>query len=212
MFNSFQKLEGFIKTYLVRENFEGSGVPNKWADGGRPSAANFDYTADPLTGKQSLFLDATTSASDAIVKFGDRSEIWISFKLKFTGIGLSDFIYLLYLRDKGNVNVIRLFFYGNGTNVKFRLYNGTANGLGSQIVSNGTIYYLWLRVRKGDGTNGISELYVSTDGKRPASPDISLTAGSNTGTPNNVLFHAENTGRTITIDDVKAKITPIGDF
>jgi len=48
-------------TYIINEGFEGTGAPTNWGE--TATDPNWDYTADPLVGDQSLYLPNDTEAN-----------------------------------------------------------------------------------------------------------------------------------------------------
>jgi hypothetical protein len=68
-------------------------------------------------------------------------------------------------------------FEVSGTKV-VTLECGTANtATGTNAVTNATVYYIWVHYKKGTGTDGLADLWISTTTTR-GSPLLSITTGS----------------------------------
>jgi len=67
-------------SYLVEENFEGTGTPSGWIPIG---TVDFDYTTTVLQGVQSCYLDGTSAwAAILLPGISPQSECWVYFLLQ----------------------------------------------------------------------------------------------------------------------------------
>lgn len=187
-------------SYLINEGFEGVGTPVSWTFG---NSVNFDYNVSPISGSESLELDATSKYANAYVTIPKKNEVWIAYKVRFTGMLTTDVVRTLYVRDSLNNYISRVFYSNNGSQALFRIYNGTANTFCTTPITNDVVYNVWLHYVGGHGSDGVFELYISTGSSRPSTPDGALTTGSRIGSANNVIFYMDPSGRKWYIDDVR---------
>lgn len=193
-------------TYLVEENFEGTGAPAGWTTTGTAQAINWDDTTPtPLQGSQSAYLFADTSADTTMVTptFADTTDM--HFYLQ---------IYITTLPSTGR-NLIQA---RNATTLH---ENFLINSAGSLLITGGsaTVNSLstgqWYHVWGGyNASTGASYFTFSSDGTKPSSGD-SYTTASQTGTAdiNNVRIQSDfNTtaGPEINVDRVLVDDVTIG--
>lgn len=163
------------QVFLVSEDFEGTGTPGGWTTSG---TVDFDYTTSPISGSQSWY--GATTSDYAYTTYTAAGEVWV--RVRFRPDSLAANYDLLTLRDSsGSTIVARINIRTTGG---FRVYQGAAfAATASGLVTAGQNCYLWLRYVPGTATDGISELYFSTDATRPASPTASVANGDATALP-----------------------------
>ena len=159
-------------TYIINEDFEGSGTPGNWYRGG---SANFDYSAVPLAGLQSLRCDSS-KGDYALYQPGgalNNSEIWFNLLFKVEGPLPPSFKplvwfdgYNVYLLPDGTLQVS-----DNGKHI----LTTTVDGL-----SAGTVYNIWGHYRKGTGSNAVCEVSFDIVG-HPRPNSGNKWAGGTTG-------------------------------
>jgi len=191
----------FCQTFDVRETFEKTGVSTNWTE--VAGTANWDTTA-ALEGGHSVRLETTNIIQYAIGT--DYSEIWVHFILEpLSGLGTANGTF--YLRDISTA----LCYFNVTADTVCKFYHGTNNSTGSTVLTN-TTHYFWVHYVKGTGSNGTAELYFSTDGDIPASPEVSLTAGTSTDDVGYIRFNTSGAGWRVVLDDVIADADSIGNY
>lgn len=176
---------GASPTYLINQNFEGTGYDNSESWTETAGSPDEDYTGVVLRGSQSLRLDnsgSTTPVTNCpyLDTTATGGEDWIFFRVQFPG-------------DLPNANVS--FMQGNAGQIGdagslwgvwyrtsitgFRFTDGNSN-IDSGTITAGTTYYIWIRYVQGSGTNAELQVWIDTDNTRPASALGELTNGPKT--------------------------------
>ncbi len=157
--------------YLINEDFEGTGTPSGWS--GNPQA-DFDYSADPLAGLQSLSLDSTVDVALAFYPTGgsiNNSELWVKFMLKVTN-QLGGYEALFRLGDSAHTEIARIQITPSMVLGAYDPQTGALDVTTVNALSLDTIYDVWVHYKKGSGSNGVLECSFATDGSaRPNSGD-----------------------------------------
>src|SRR5258706_1228134 len=158
---------GGTATYLLSEGFEGAGFENSgWSLVGTP---NPDYTTTALNGLQSL---NCVGAQRIYRTFSFSNSFYLYLKARF--ITLPTYQVLMEWRDSSLNTAIEM--YMNGGTVD--LSHGQANAKGSTSFAPGVTYDIWIEWTKGTGANGTLKLFVSTNGTKPASPEVNISNGN----------------------------------
>lgn len=158
---------------LVNETFEGTGTPTGWFKGG---SADFDSTASPLQGAQSLRLN--TSADYANTPSIAEDEIWGRFLYRPSSV--TDTVNTLILDDAGFTQMMGISLYTDGTLIALD------NGVGvfdftTDAMSANTTYYVWFHYKKGSGANAVIDVMFDTTCTTRPSVGSSKWAGGTTG-------------------------------
>lgn len=187
---------GTCTGFLVCQNFETTAEvcdpctednSESWDKllGGDSAVSVDDTTATVLRGTQQLALDANTSnANIRSPVFTAQSEVYTFFRFAADDATPSSATAVLNVLDTGN-NV--KYYVQLQTSGRLRCVNGSAaaaNTTGT-VLSNSTKYYVWARFKaetSEGAANGECDLYVSTTGTKPASPEASTTAGTSVET------------------------------
>lgn len=175
---------GGAPSYLLEEDFEGSGTGAGWTDAG---TVDWDYTVGPLVGTESMRVNVTGAGADTRNDFTAQDDCWVYFRFKPASWG--DFNRICYLQTSGFADV---FAIGNDNAGAWRVYHGSIF-VAAGAWSAGTEYHVWGHYVKGTGANGVAELYISTDGTRPGSPTVSLSNGDATGQASKIRFGPSDT-------------------
>jgi hypothetical protein len=150
-------------TTELPEGFEGTGVPNAaWSDistGGQ--TVNWDYTAAPIAGAQSVQLtDPPSGTKVFLYNFTqDADEIWFAFRYRESA------------DPAGTVGLVNIIDVGtNGLAVIRIQTNGTLLEMvdavqGSTVVdlTPGTNYRIKVRYKKGTGANEECQIWAAAD-------------------------------------------------
>jgi hypothetical protein len=197
---------GGSPTYLINQNFEGTGYDNgeSWTEGG---TWDEDYTTTVLTGSQSLFQDGLGGGSNTSPDFAPSSHftLYLQFRLN-TAVNNSE---LLVVRSGANADLANLVYRAGGT---LRSSCGGVNFETSDAISTGQKIHVWIEFTKGTGANGLGSIGWSTDGTRPASGNKFAQTTSGDATADAVRIRLEaNIGQAIIIDRIMLTASTIGD-
>ncbi len=151
--------EGVI--YYVNENFNAGGTPAGWSAAG---GANYDYTATVLEGAQSCYCGGSQYTSH---DFGTGlSDFYMKFMFRTPALPASYSIiaYLLNAATNGEASIA---LFSDGV---ISLICGPQT-IPIAAMSANTTYYVWVRLVKGTGSNGVAEIAFDTIDSRPTSGD-----------------------------------------
>lgn len=187
-------------SYLISENFEGTGVPTGWVYANSNGSGNFDSLSSGLNmeGNECLFMEYGKTGSDGWVTlvttgFAEQSNIEVYFKLRIesTPSAVLGFCYLLSNSDTECLRV-RM---PTTKQLDLRCQTGTPSAISSGLASN-TTFNTWIRWEQG--TSGASNPYasiaLSTGNSRPTSGPLfaSLNVGVNTEKCTKIRFGLSN--------------------
>ena len=192
-------------TYLIDEDFEGTGKPTDWVDS--TGAGDYDYTTGPLEGAQSLFLDGTGTTTVVFSPtFTAQSTLWVHFMIKWSAQSAAN-VTTFGIRE---TNTLVAYLNFRSTAETVRVYNGTTQTATTGWVV-GTTYHVWMKYVKGTGADGITEVYRSTTTTRGAA--LVTVTGNATSDLNNLYFQA-NTAQNfdVMVDQVLVDDAEIGDL
>lgn len=188
-------------SYLINQNFEGTGYDNSESWTTQNSTIDPDYTATVLAGSQSLALSGSGGPNVYNTNtFTASSSVYVRFMFRISSYPGS------------NSTIFRL---ENGTNAQTWVQLGTTGGLrlyhnGVSVdslsnISVNTTYYIWVRYTN----SGVGEIGVSTTSTQPTMATISN--GADTQQINRV--RAISSFNAIHIyDDIKVSTTAFGSW
>lgn len=173
-------------TYLVAEDFEGTGTPDGWSSSG---TVDYDFVTTVLAGSQSLGVSyGSSNSAYAQVAFDGQDTVWVYCQFQCNALFTSaDTILGLY--DSSGNYICQVNMDTNGV-LYLKTTGGEASSDTTAALEAGTTYHLWLQCTKGTGNNGTSSLYISETSTRPASPDKSDSDGDFTNQISRVRFQA----------------------
>jgi hypothetical protein len=173
-------------TYLVSEDFEGTGTPAGWTDDTTSGGTiDHDYATSPapLVGSQSVQIDATTTGHINTSKtFAAQStvECYVQIYMDNAGVGgVTSTARLVGFWGSSGATEVGTLRY-DSSNLRFNIICGSTVVSGTIGSHYDTLYHVWLRYVKGTGANATLEAYISTTGTKPGSPTISTSAGTST--------------------------------
>ena len=147
-------------TYLVSENFESGSLPTNW----------FNYQADFTQSTSGLSLQGSkcmsmVGASAYCLVLGntssmDMAEFWMRFMIRPTELGSA----FLNLFDASYNTLVAIYTTSGG---KLGV-SGGSNPETVATMSVNTSYYVWVHYLKGSGSNGVCEVWWSTNSTKPA--------------------------------------------
>jgi len=165
-------------SYLIEENFEGSGSPSGWTVEVDNGGVNWDYTDTVLRGSQSLSLYPTNWWDPVQVQktFTGSSTIWTFFRFRTNSISDGDNQIIFRIVNSSATTIAELLIRNTGA---WRIVHGSAAEAGQTPVAD-TTYFIWVRYTAGTGTNGVMRAYIGTTNERPTDPTLSITDGTST--------------------------------
>lgn len=164
---------GFV--YLINQDFEGPGTPAGWSTTGSGSA-DFDSTASPLQGAQSLRLDGDPDSIAAIVTVSEAEIFWKFQYRTGTLPATPTDIPLIY--DVSFNEIAKISFHSTGQLIA---EGGGIFEITTDAMSAGTKYWIWGHYKKGTGANAVLECgFSAADDGRPTSG--TKYAGNTNGT------------------------------
>lgn len=188
-------------SYLVEENFEGTGTPTGFSSSGTP---DYDSTVTVLEGAQSLAVDG---ADIATYTFGAAQSTLNTFVILRHGGTPGANTSLFILRDGSAVAQVTI--QHRTTNV-FRILNSTGAQVGADfsVGTTAETYYAWIEYVAGSGADAVIRAYFSTNTTK-GSADVSVSNAPNTSSIANIRFVPASGGGVF--DDFKASTGTIGD-
>lgn len=167
-------------TYLVNQNFEGTGYDNSetWT----PSLAdsvNADYTGVVLRGTQSLQIRPGAGQIRVFTDFTNQDSVWVFMRFRVSDATPSGNTAIIDMEVNGSTTAIYSLLITTAARIRISHNTVTATGATTTLADN-TTYYVWVHFVIGTGADGISSVYIDTDATRPASPEASMTNGNGT--------------------------------
>jgi len=196
-------------TFLVDEGWEGVGIPSGWSS--TTGTPNYDYSAVPLSGSESLYLSIAAAAHRCAVDFTNMDEAWFYFLMRYTNGSAPG----------GARNVATIALNGSTTAVAnfqiaatLRFNFGAANT--TLVTTVDTTYHVWLHYKKGTGANSVIDIGLSTTGIRPTSGSgyAEVLNGAATSQVGRIMLGTivTTTNFDFIYDNVRVAATQIGDF
>src|SRR5438477_8752397 len=189
-----------VSNYLFSEDFEGPGFENTgWFKTGTPDE---DYTTTPLHGAQSLHCLGGQYIYRSI-EFSNSFYMYLMARWNTWG----DYNNIIYWDNAGYGFVADLYANHNF----FQIAHGSAFTSGTARITENTTYHIWLEWKKGTGSDGTMNLFVSTNGIKPALPDASVTNGTGLATER-MYLGPTGPGPDVIFDQVLIAESPIGNM
>ena len=194
--------------FIFEEDFEGTGAPAGWTTDA--AGWNFDYTASPLRGTQSLSVTGSTTGTlrgvyTPTIGFPDHGSVWgIYMILRMATVatgGTGRFMEVRRLSDNALQNIVRV-----NTSGVLSLANGSdAGSTGSYDLTGKSEVHLWLR-RNADGSlSG----WANTTATHPGGAAMMTGTASNTGRAGNLHIGAARSMNLI-VDALRVQDSEIG--
>lgn len=164
---------------LVDIDFEGSTYIDNgyWAD--IAGTIDRNNTTSPINGSQDCKVTGLATADSRLTfRAGIESTVGVKFKVKFsdaTPAANTDFLFLQNRTGGASVASLRLYTTG-----RILLSSGGKTSYGDTVLSDATIYRIWVDYIKGTGADSECHLYLSTSDTKPGTPECTITAGSAT--------------------------------
>jgi len=151
-------------SYLVNQNFEGTGYDNSesWTEAG--STLDKDYTTSPIVGSQSLKITQAATSCSAYKTFTSSGKVWFFARVRFDATPSSST--KIFTFRNGATECASYSIRSDGL-ITTTAGGGTANNSATTSVTTATDYYFWGTYEPGSGANAKSEFGFSTDGTVP---------------------------------------------
>lgn len=197
--------------WLLAEDFERTGTPPGWTKGG---SGNFNYSAVPLVGSQSLRCVTNTDQGYYIFgpTIGSLAEAWLfcRFKRETTPSSINSTEFGFLSGSPGSfATICRIAGVTSGRT--HALFAGSVSaGNFTAGSAEGVSLSVWLRYKKGTGSNAIAEVYIAEGTEvKPGSPTLSTSTGNATGNAT-VVYCQGNPGGPCVFDKIRLSRTSIG--
>lgn len=167
-------------SYLVNENFDGTGTASGWTNSGSP---NWDYTTAILDGTHSLLCSAGTSTE---YSFPSQSTAYAKFMLRVpTALpGATITVAGLRATDSSARALVRM----NASGQLAVFANGSDSTFTTDAMSHSTTYYVWMTW----SASGTCSVGWSTTDTRPTSGNKFTSKTGGTGTVEKVQLNSTN--------------------
>lgn len=180
-------------SYLVSEDFDGSGAPSGWTFNGT-GTADYDYTSNlSPQGTHSLLVASNTNSTLGGAQFslgGSYSDVWVYLQIRFGSVGsINRSVFLTNLTD--------LYVTTGGPK-----WGGFAGTTLSPSVSAATWYHCWIRLNATT-----QDIYFSTTATRPASPNA--TRSGSFGSVTTIILNSGHSSG-MQFDKLRVSTTEIG--
>lgn len=187
-------------TYLLEEDWEGTGTPSGWSDTfGTPDHDDTSTGSSPLMGSESLYL--ASGEKTRTVSFSASGDCYAYFVAEFGAASGSSTIF--EMEGSGSTFRCRVEFRPGGF---LRLYHGSSSADGSTVVSS-SVKHIWVEYEVGTGSDGVARLYYSA-----SAGTKTLEATVTTGTATDDIIQFELVGPTngVLMDTLRGSATAIG--
>ncbi len=189
---------GFWKTsggggpsYLVNQNFEGTGYDNgeTWTSAGG-GTVNADYATNPIVGSQSLYITGT--ATSTYRSFSAQDSVFGFARVRFETYDTGGNRNFWSIRDGSGTSVADFGITSAGK-MRATAAGGSANtSLDTIPTGGGYDLYIWFEYVKGTGSDAIARVGWSMDGTKPtfaASAAKSAVSSNGTTTSQGARFY-----------------------
>jgi hypothetical protein len=200
-------------SYLIKQNFEGTGYDNSeaWSESGT-GTMDEDYATSPMEGSQSLRIAlSSTTGRVSSPAFTAQSDLWAYFQIKILG-SLPAATTTIAEMQAASTDCLRLRLLTSGA-LDVRAGGGTPVAT-TGTLTPGTVYHVWIHYIAGTGANGFSSVGFSPDGTKPTSGTnyAEMTTGTATASPSSQRL-GQSTSATIELlyDKVRVSASAIGD-
>jgi hypothetical protein len=187
--------DGVAPTYLVNEDWEGTGVPSGWSNS--PSS-NYDLSTAgmDMVGSQCLSTPAKTNGATVgpYYTISAAGELWGYFKLRITDYTLNSGTYRkMFWLSNGGTSVFSVSLYNNAGTLYLRGAAGNQAAIPADAVTTGTTYNVWVHYKKGTGADAEGSIEFATTDTKVGSGNkfASFTGGNSTADVNRVLLQPE---------------------
>lgn len=194
-------------TYLLEEDFEGTGTPSGWSGVG---TYGFDYTTSPapLVGTESAYISSNFGRVQ-YAGYGDHTDIWAFGVFSLTSI--SGEAKILWMYDPANTTNLDCYVALTSTGA-IRVQHGSSSILsGTGLFTDSDVIAVWAHYVLSTGSgNGVVEGYLANGSQtKPGSPQASLSTGTQTSNMGSLRIE-RGTGGVLIVDKVRISSSEIG--
>jgi hypothetical protein len=174
-----------LYTYLIEEDFEGTGSPAGWVSFPGPygdSIIDFDYTTSPLEGDESLYFRQDDDGTAVQTSYTFPEQI---FNITICGIIKFNILPTSYIPVIGSLDES---LYDQNVGISLKDGNwviawGGSEDIGTAVVV-GETYYFWYEARNETSPgalDGYIKLYISNSKSKPFVPNCEYSGIGATG-------------------------------
>jgi len=194
---------GGEEVFINTNGLETQAEDDEWTT--TANTPDYDYSAAPLTGLESLELNP---ADDCYITITEADDVYVSMQLKIDGALENDEV-TIYIRDSGNNTMAQLIIRGPEGVPYVAADGGDVSSNASVEIDDGSVHYIMLRYQVGTGTNARID-YWHWNGSAWAD-NVSSTNGTATNQPARVKFDNNADTENFYWDQFKEKATAIID-
>lgn len=187
--------------YFFTDDFETATPKDGWY-----YLAITNSTTSPLSGTRSLRVSGSNNLAN--LWFPPQDELWLFCKFYSGG----SWLFQIY-PDGASPNsngAGALFAVAQWTGTQLRVVSGGADVFPTTTPITGAVSYCWAQYKRGSGSNGIVNLWVSSTTTRPASPLYSRTNTTSTVPATRFYFSLFGSGTANQLDHFRLSSTEIG--
>lgn len=195
-------------TYLINQNFEGTGYDNgeTWTEAG---TVNEDYTTTVLKGAQSLFMATADTNSSSYSSFTGQSTVYAHCRLEVTNSQGWTRRCFTIADSAGNALAGVIFDNPSAGANDVKIWANAATTTSATRLAYSTVYYVWLAFV----SSGTCELAISASSTKPSSDsggNVYVTRTGAAGTAARIYVeNAQNDS--VIFDNVLVSTSVIGD-
>lgn len=196
---------GAAPTYLINQNFEGTGYDNNSETWTENAAPDEDYATAPapLIGSQSWMSAAVGGEAYSNFAANDNVYAYAVFNIST----LQNAIDIFQIRNSSDLGLTKLRINADGSVRMVHHASGPTSSAG--VISAGTTFHVWMDYHKGTGADSTAELFVSATSTKPGSATLSVTGEGNTTQASRIAIMGWSGGNHI-VDKVRVDDVAIG--
>lgn len=201
---------GAAPSYIIEENFEGTGAPSGWSSTGGTVDWDASTSGLGMQGSQCLSISGVSNYMYTLKSCSGDVHGYFLFRCTTS---LTDREFFTYAQS-GIAD--RFFIYLNPAGT-WKIKHGSVESASSGSGAYNTTYHIWWQYQADTGGgNGVGRLWVSTDGTKPGSPTCEITSGNGTSSVNVISPRARSNDVTsitnyfdrVLVDDVEIGSNP----
>jgi len=180
---------GAAPSYLIDEDFEGSGLPTGWSDLSTGGVRNFDYTGTVLEGTESFYYEDPGASNWVNVRapFTAQDSIYCSFRVQAITSVPPTGSYIIAENSGTAIGSVR--FNATSGNIQAFPAGGSTSASATVVLSTSD----WIKVKffcqKGTGSNAVATVWAATSGGGSWGTGVSSTNGTGTAQINDISFY-----------------------
>lgn len=200
-------------TYLLTENFEGTGydetITGSWTESSGTPDEDYATSPAPLAGSQSLELnDAGANERIDSPTYAATADIWLYFLVHFNSLPAATETVASFRNSTTEMCSMQITSAGL---LRVAMTGGNSVTTVSAM-SAGTTYHVWIHYTAGSGANAFGSVAFSTDGTKPTSGNAYTQKTDSTATASSDNIRLRSDGAIqLFMDKVRVDDANIGD-